>query len=153
MKHLVLILILPLVYLAGFGQDATKRMNNFNLDKGIGIRGYDPVAYFIQDKAVRGNKDLSVSYEGITYYFANAADKDEFKKNPSRYEPQYGGWCAYAMGNDGSRVEIDPETFKIINGKLFLFYNKFFNNTLKSWNKSESALHQQADANWLTIYH
>ena len=63
-----------------------------------------------------------------------------FASNPAKYEPQYGGWCAYAMGHDGSKVEVDPETFKIINGKLFLFYNRFFNNTLKTWNQDESKL-------------
>jgi len=80
-------------------------------------------------------------------------DKEEFKKNPSRYEPQYGGWCAYAMGKDGSKVEVDPETFKIIDGKLYLYYNKFFNNTLKSWNKDEPNLKAKADVNWKQFYH
>jgi hypothetical protein len=56
------------------------------------------------------------------------------------------------MGKDGSKVEVDPETFKIINGKLFLFYNSFFNNTLKSWNKDEANLHTKADANWKKIF-
>ena len=75
------------------------------------------------------------------------------KKNPLNYEPQYGGWCAYAMGKDGSKVEVDPETFKIIDGKLYLYYNKFFNNTLKSWNKDETNLKSRADLNWKKFYH
>ena len=74
--------------------------------------------------------------------------KEEFKKNPAQYEPQYGGWCAYAMGDSGEKVSIDPETFKVLDGKLYLFYNKFFNNTLKSWNKDEAKLKKSADANW-----
>ena len=78
-------------------------------------------------------------------------DLNSFQANPEKFEPQYGGWCAYAMGHDGSKVEVDPETFKIINGKLFLFYNRFFNNTLKTWNQDESKLHAQADANWQKI--
>ncbi|HZE82850.1 MAG TPA: YHS domain protein, partial [Puia sp.] len=69
------------------------------------------------------------------------------------YEPQYGGWCAYAMGKDGSKVEVDPGTFKIVNGKLFLFYNRFFNNTLKTWNKDEDHLHKNADNNWQKLTH
>jgi len=73
-------------------------------------------------------------------------------KKSIQVRTQYGGWCAYAMGKDGSKLKIDPETFKIINGKLYVFYNKFFNNTLKSWNKDDQ-LHQQADANWQKIYH
>ncbi len=139
---------------ASFAQDANSlRKKNFNLSDGIGIKGYDPVAYFIEHKAVKGNKDFSFSFGGITYYFLSASNKDEFQKNPAKYEPQYGGWCAYAMGKDGSKVEVDPETFKIIDGKLFLFYNQFFNNTLKSWNKDEMNLHQHADANWQKIFH
>jgi YHS domain-containing protein len=102
---------------------------------------------------VKGSKEFAVSNEGITYYFSSAPNKEEFKKNPSKYEPQYGGWCAYAMGKDGTKVEVDPGTFKIVNGKLFLFYNQFFNNTLKNWNKDEANLHQHADANWQKIFH
>ena len=74
-----------------------------------------------------------------------------FKKDPTQYEPQYGGWCAYAMGSKGEKVPIDPETFKITNGKLYLFYNKFFNNTLTSWNKDEPGLMNKANGNWKTI--
>ncbi|HLK27509.1 MAG TPA: YHS domain-containing (seleno)protein [Puia sp.] len=145
--------ILVLSSLASFAQDASVRKKNFNLSDGIGIKGYDPVAYFTENKSVKGSKDLAVAFEGVTYYFSSVANKEEFKKNPSKYEPQYGGWCAFAMGKDGSKVEVDPGTFKIIDGKLFLFYNQFFNNTLKSWNKDEANLHQRADANWQKFIH
>jgi hypothetical protein len=57
------------------------------------------------------------------------------------------------MGNSGSKVEIDPGTFRIQDGKLYLFYNKLFNNTLKSWNKDETILKKNANANWLKFYH
>jgi hypothetical protein len=89
----------------------------------------------------------------VRYHFSTEANKEAFKKNPSKYEPQYGGWCAYAMGATGERVEIDPETFKILNGKLYLFYNKLFNNTLKTWNKDEQSLRTKADANWIKLSH
>ncbi len=75
-----------------------------------------------------------------------------FLKNYKTYEPEFGGWCAYAMGNTGEKVEIDPETFKIINGKLYLFYNAYFNNTLKLWNKNEATLLKQANTNWTKYY-
>lgn len=74
------------------------------------------------------------------YYFISKANKDEFLKNAAKYEPQYGGWCAYAMGANGEKVEIDPETFKIVDGKLYLFYHSFTNNTLNTWNKDEAGL-------------
>jgi YHS domain-containing protein len=134
--------------LASFSQDAGVRTKHFNLDDGVAIHGFDPVAYFTHAKAIKGKKDIAAIHEGVTYRFATVEDKEAFTKNPVAYEPQYGGWCAYAMGNDGSKVNIDPETFKIINNKLYLFYNSFFNNTLKSWNKDEARLKQDADANW-----
>jgi YHS domain-containing protein len=138
---------------AASAQDAALRTKQFNLDGKVVIQGYDPVAYFSAGKAVKGSKDLSVLHQGVIYYFSSEANKEEFKKNPSRYEPQYGGWCAYAMGAKGEKVSVDPKTFKIADGKLYLFYNKFFNNTLTDWNKDETNLHTKADANWQKTYH
>lgn len=132
-------------------QDAALRAKQYNLEHNLAIQGYDPVAYFKENKAVKGSKDLAVSYQGVLYYFSSAANKEEFKKNPAPYEPQYGGWCAYAMGSKGEKVSIDPKTFKITNGKLYLFYNKFFNNTLPEWNKDENGLKSKADVNWKKI--
>ncbi len=134
-----------------FGQSAAKRLAEYNLDKKVAIQGYDPVAYFTMKKAVKGKSNLASSYEGVTYYFSSQANKDLFLKNPTSYEPQYGGWCAYAMGSSAEKVEVDPETFKIVDGKLHLFYNAYFNNTLKSWNKDEVNLKAKADLNWKKI--
>ncbi len=155
MKALLLITILSTV-LSGTAKaqdQATLRKKQFNLEGNLAIEGYDPVAYFRSGKATKGKKDLAVNHHGVVYYFSSVENKEEFKSNPSRFEPEYGGWCAYAMGEKGEKVNIDPETFKIVNGKLYLFYNKFFNNTLKSWNKDESRLKQSADINWKKIYH
>ena len=150
---IVFIILASIISVASFGQDATQlRKSKFNLDDGIGISGYDPVAYFKQGKAARGKKEFAVFAQGVTYYFSSIENKEEFKKNPSAYEPQYGGWCAYAMGAKGEKVSIDPETFKIVDEKLYLFYNSFFNNTLKSWNKDETNLKTKADANWINIF-
>lgn len=139
-----------LIALGASAQSAEVRKKQFNLGQsGLAIQGYDPVAYFTSDKAVEGKKEFSLEYQGATYQFATAADRDAFKANPGKYEPQYGGWCAYAMGAKGEKVAVDPETFKIIDGKLYLFYNKFFNNTLKTWNKDESHLKANADKSWM----
>lgn len=154
MMKILFTVFLGLVSTLCFGQDATQlRKSQFNLDNGIAIKGYDPVAYFKLGKAVKGKKEFAVFAQGVTYYFSSVEDKEDFKKDPARYEPQYGGWCAYAMGKDGSKVEVDPETFKLIDGKLYLYYNKFFNNTLKSWNKDEANLKSNADVNWRKFYH
>ena len=132
---------------------ATLRKKQFNLEENLAIHGYDPVAYFKLNKAVKGKKDLAINHQGVIYYFSSPENKEEFKGKPSRYEPEYGGWCAYAMGEKGEKVNIDPETFKIVNDRLYLFYNKFFNNTLKTWNKDEARLKRSADDNWKKIYH
>jgi YHS domain-containing protein len=115
------------------------------------IQGYDPVAYFKQGKAVKGKKEIAAMHEGVVCYFSMAVNKEAFLKNPSRFEPQYGGWCAFAMGDSNEKVSVNPETFKITNGKLYLFYNAYFKNTLKTWNKQENALMMKADANWSKI--
>jgi YHS domain-containing protein len=151
--RLLLSLVLSAALLTANAQEAELRKKQFNLEKGIGISGYDPVAYFKVNKAVKGKKEFSVFADGVTYYFSSAENKEEFRKNYTKYEPQYGGWCAYAMGSDGTKVEVDPETFKIIDGKLYLFYNRLFNNTLKSWNKNEAALKTNAETNWQKTYH
>jgi len=154
MKQLFLLIALIITGNVLCAQDnAALRTKHFNLDKGVALSGYDAVAYIKQNKAVKGSKAFTSSYEGATYYFATTADRDEFNKNPDMYEPQYGGWCAYAMGKKGEKVSIDPGTFKIINGKLYLFYNKYFNNTLTDWNKDEANLKARADANWQKSFH
>jgi hypothetical protein len=73
---------------------------------------------------------------------------EKFKKNPKKFEPAYGGWCAYAMGKTGEKVEIDPASFKITDGRLFLFYKDFFTDTRDKWSKDEKPLNQKADTNW-----
>jgi YHS domain-containing protein len=154
MKSIFFLTLLCIFSLSAFAQDANGlRKKHFNHENGIAIKGYDPVAYFTQNKAVKGTKDLAVSNQGIIYYFSSVANKEAFKANPYKYEPEYGGWCAYAMGEKGEKVSVDPETFKILNGKLYLFYNRYFTNTLKDWNKNEASLKKSADANWPKLYH
>ena len=153
-KTFFAVVLLYLVSIVVLGQDAIAlRKKHFNLDDNIAISGYDPVSYFKINKAIKGKKNMAVNYEGVIYYFSSIENKEEFKKNPSQYEPGYGGWCAYAMGANGEKISIDPATFKIINGKPYLFYNRFFNNTLKSWNKNEVKLKTAAEANWKFFFH
>jgi YHS domain-containing protein len=102
-KGFLLIAALALCTAVSFSQDATAiRKKHFNLSKsGLAIEGYDPVAYFKANKAIEGKKEFAVNYQGAAYYFSTADNKEAFIKNPSIYEPQYGGWCAYAMGKTG----------------------------------------------------
>jgi YHS domain-containing protein len=151
MKKLVLITALFFGLSTAHSQTAL-RTKHYNLEKGVAIQGYDPIAYFTQSKAVKGSKDISASVEGVTYYFSSQANKDLFLKDPKKFEPQYGGWCAYAMGANNEKVEIDPATFKIVGSKLYLFYHTWTNNTLNKWNADEANLKTKADKNWSIIF-
>ena len=151
MKY-VFLLFLTIIGIKANAQ-SDQRAKAFNIEKGLAVSGFDVVAYFTQNKAMKGDAKFAVSYEGITYRFYSDANKTLFLKNPKNYEPQYGGWCAYAMGATGEKVEIDPETFKILNGKLYLFYHSWTNNTLTKWNKDETHLKTEADKNWTKLYH
>lgn len=151
MKQVLIVTGILLFSLAGFSQQMLRKAQ-FNTDKNsVAVSGYDVVSYFTQNKAVKGDKKFAVTAEGLLYYFSSAANKELFLKDWKKYEPQYGGWCAYAMGANGEKVEIDPETFKISNGKLYLFYHSWVNNTLTKWNKDEAGLRTKADSNWLNF--
>lgn len=151
MKKVIALLLVVFAYSITFAQSSAKKISEYNLEKRVAIQGYDPVAYFKQNKAIKGKKEISATLDGVIYQFSSATNKEIFSKSPASFEPQYGGWCAYAMGSAGEKVEINPETFKIIDGKLYLFYNAFFNNTLKSWNKDEVNLKAKANTNWSKI--
>ncbi|MBW4360219.1 YHS domain-containing (seleno)protein [Flavobacterium taihuense] len=151
MKRVIVLLLVVFAFSTTFAQSASKKLSEYNLENKVAIQGFDPVSYFKQNKAMKGRKEISITYDGVMYQFSSTANKEIFLKNPASFEPQYGGWCAYAMGSAGEKVEINPETFKVIDGKLYLFYNAYFNNTLKSWNKDETSLKVKADANWKKI--
>jgi len=119
-----------------------------NLDDHVAIEGYDPVAYFIENKAVEGKKQFAANIDGAIYYTSSEKNKEMLEKNPEKYQPQFGGWCAYAMGDDGSYLTINPKAYKIVDGKLYLFYKNIFSNTLKKWNKKETELMKDAKKNW-----
>jgi YHS domain-containing protein len=135
-------LVLSLVF------SAQAQDKNIFTVKNIAIDGYDPVAYFKAGKAVEGSSSILSRRGGVIYNFSTTKNKALFDKTPDKYLPVYGGYCAYAMGVDGSKVKIDPETFKIVDDKLYLFYNFVFTNTLPKWNHDESNLKKKADSYW-----
>ena len=122
-----------------------------NVDKKkLALSGYDPVAYFKEGggKPKKGDKKITHTHDGVTYRFASKANLELFKKDPTKYEPMYGGWCAYAMAN-GDKVEVNPEYFIVTDEGLFVFYKSFLTNTRKKWNKEGPAkLKPKADKNW-----
>ncbi len=130
-------------------QSDALRLKHFNVERNIALQGYDPVSYF--DKPLEGKPEIKATYKGVIYQFASQANLNKFKAAPDKYEPAYGGWCAYAMGESGEKVKIDPDTYKILEGKLYLFYNFWGNNTLTDWNKEEKKLRDSGDRNWKKI--
>lgn len=126
-------------------------LKEYNLGKGnLAIDGYDPVSYFEGGKPTEGSEKLMAEFRGVTYHFSSGKNRELFLASPVQYVPTYGGWCATAMA-DGSKVEIDPENFKITNGRLFLFYKGLLGNAIKDWNKNEPESMKKADANWARI--
>lgn len=138
--------ILLLLTLTVFSQK-----NIYNTKKDVIAHGYDVVAYF-SNKAIKGSKKISFLYEGVIFNFSSKENLIQFKANPKKYTPQYGGFCAYAVGIKGEKVGINPKTFEIRDGKLYLFYNSWGTNTLQLWlNENPNKLKKQADKNWQKI--
>lgn len=131
-------------------QGQAQESKKYNLDNGVAIHGYDLVSYHTPEGPIKGKSNISHTKNNVTYWFASEANKSRFIKNPERYEPEYGGFCAYAIAK-GDRVDVDPKTFKFVNDKLYLFYNFNGNNTLIDWNKKEEKLLKKADEQWEKI--
>ncbi|NER14603.1 YHS domain-containing protein [Leptobacterium flavescens] len=145
MKKLLLILFL------GVATTAFAQKSHYNTKKGLAVNGYDVVAYFDGTPA-KGDKKIVSEYDGVKFSFSSQENLEKFKANPKKYVPQYGGYCAYAVAKTGKKVSINPETYEIRDGKLFLFYNSWGNNTLESWKEEgPDKLKPQADSNWKKI--
>ena len=91
--------------------------------KGVAILGYDPVGYFTDSRPVKGDSSFTFAWRGATWQFASAEHRDLFAKDPEKYAPQYGGYCTYGV-SENHTVNIDPEAWRIIGGKLYLNYDK-----------------------------
>lgn len=141
MKNIGIIFLL--ISFTAFGQKG-----NYNIQKGFVAEGYDVVAYF-NNKAEKGNKKYTTEFDGVKFKFSSKENLATFKKSPKIYIPQYGGFCAYAIGLKGEKVAINPKTFEIRDGKLYLFYNSWGTNTFELWIKEGAEkLQKKADENW-----
>ena len=120
---------------------------NYLLTDGFVASGYDVVSYFSNNPKL-GNYAFVAEYEHVKFKFSSSENLQIFKRNPQKYIPKYGGWCAYAMGLNGNKVTIDPKSYRIYNNELFLFYKKNRNETLQNWLKNEKELYQKAEINW-----
>ncbi|MEL6194058.1 MAG: YHS domain-containing (seleno)protein [Bacteroidota bacterium] len=121
----------------------------------LAIKGYDPVAYFTNNEAVEGSAQYEVEHEGAIYRFKTEAHKQLFQKNPVSYLPQYGGFCATGVATANAKFPVDPTTFTVTEGKLYLFYNGPYQgahfNGLDPWLEDEKGLIKKANQNWLAL--
>lgn len=117
--------------------------------------GYDLVAYFSDNAAKKGKKEFTEEYNGVKYLFASIEHKNLFIANPEKYLPMCDGYCAWGVAEKGKKVPVNPETFKVIDNKLYLFFNGDFSgkpfNTLPEWNKNEAKLLTQLPLNWAKL--
>ena len=123
--------------------------------KSVAIEGYDLVSYFTKNQAIQGSDKLSVEVDGIHFYFSSVDNQKLFKANPSKYMPEMGGYCATAVATSNAKFPVDPETFIVTDGKLYLFYNGPYKganfNGKEPWVKDEKTMIKKANANWKTL--
>jgi YHS domain-containing protein len=110
----------------------------------IAIKGYDPVAYFTDQKPVKGSTSFEYLWHGATWRFASAEHLDRFRADPEKYAPKYGGYCAYAV-SQGKIVDIDPEAWTVFEGRLYLNVSK---DVRRLWEKDKKEYIRKADENW-----
>jgi YHS domain-containing protein len=113
----------------------------------VAIEGYDPVAYFTDSRPVKGSPAFSSEFDDVVYYFVNAEHKKMFAADPDRYAPQYSGYCAAALSK-GYKATIDPASWTISNGKLYVFHSK---DGLSLFAEDSAGMIAKADAHWATL--
>jgi len=122
---------------------STKVLNNVDAN-GVILDGYDPVAFFTDNKPVKGDASFQYKYEEATYYFVSKEHLALFTENPEKYKPQFGAWCAYAVSL-GRTAPIDVNTFSIVNGRLVVQHNE---RAVKGWSKDVQGNLLLADKYW-----
>ena len=137
--------LLAVVFLLAVAASAQKTKRLVNVDEnGTGLQGHDPVAYFTENKPVKGDPKFSSVHNGARYWFASAENKAAFDADPAKYEPQFGGYCAYGMSR-GYAAPIKPEAFQIVDGRLLLQYNL---DVRDKFNEDTRGNLKKADENW-----
>lgn len=119
---------------------------------GVILDGYDVVSYFKPNGPIKGKSQFQITFEENKYWFSSEDNKAEFLKEPKKYSPQFGGWCAFAVADSKSKVEVDPKSYLIQDGKLLLFYNGLWGDTKKKWQSSKektpAIFLKDAERNW-----
>ena len=115
---------------------------------GVALKGYDPVAYFEERKPVRGSAQFSHEWMGARWQFASAENRDTFAASPNQYAPQFGGYCAWAV-SQGYTGDVDPDAWRIVEGKLYLNYSK---GVQKKWEQDVIKRIEEANKNWPMLH-
>lgn len=129
---------------AAYADKAPVYTGNFS---NVAVQGHDPVAYFTAGEPVKGSKDFRTTYMGAEFRFASAENLAAFEADPAAYAPQYGGYCAWAVAQ-GALAKGDADHWAIVDGKLYLNYNKKVQN---DWNEDREGFITTADQNWPTV--
>lgn len=151
---LALLLSTGSLFFLGSAAGQSGQHRRFNLmGEAVGVVGYDPVSYFPEggEGPQKGLIGINAVLDGVTYRFASEANKNAFLANAAKYQPIYGGWCAWAVGAIAKRVDVDPENYLVREGKLYLFYRDPQLDTRALWLKDEESLARKADANWPSL--
>lgn len=132
--------------------DVKDRAKLYNVRAGnpVAVRGYDVVEYHRSNKAVKGREEFTLLHNGIMYRFSNEDNLKNFEMDPAAYMPAHGGWCSSAMAF-GRKVDINPESFVVENGRLFLFYKGIRGDGKKDWLANQPQWLKDADVHWETI--
>jgi YHS domain-containing protein len=134
-------LVLAMLTAQGVRADSVSDVNTID---GIALHGFDPVAYFTQNQAVKGVAQITSQYKGVTYEFVSKEDQATFEANPAKYVPQYGGFCAFAVSK-GAKADVDPHAFAINDGKLYLQNS---DRALELYQRDVKGNTEAADHNW-----
>lgn len=145
-KGLVLV---SLLITTAWATDATRNASAYNLNDGVGLKSFDPVSFFPEggDRGVRGDSQLAQSHLGVTYLFENEENRELFFTDTQKFEPTYGGWCAWAM-TYGGYVDVNPSFFTINGNRIHFFVNS---RAKRNFDRDIEGNEARADNNWKNL--
>jgi YHS domain-containing protein len=129
------------------GVSAQSSKTPYNATRGVALDGYDVVAYFTEGRPVKGVAAHTYTWQGTTWRFSSATNREAFAKAPEQYAPQFGGFCAYGVSR-GYAVNVDPDAWSIVDGRLYLNYSK---SVQRTWDKDRAGYIKKAESNWPTV--
>jgi hypothetical protein len=131
----------------GWTMSTTTQVINKTTFRNLALKGYDPVAYFTEGRAIEGREEFAHEFADAQWRFVNAEHRDRFAADPERYAPQYGGYCAWGI-SQAKFYDGDPRVWKIVGGRLYVNYNEDIE---KTWEQDIPGYIQKADSNWPTL--